>query len=338
MSRNEKHPFTLRRSLHRLFFLRRLTRSPTAGCGPSPLRYHPQSYQSAPIAFPIYPRRPQLISLNSLHSDAQSYTIARIARSLAIFSIDEAIVFADSPSSANNVDTIAALLAYLDCPPFMRKHLFPPISDAESLPALDTPHHPHPKDPWIPYREAIAISADPTTNTTLVDAALDEPQSVPGVFSPSTRLTLHFSDPDSPPTTVHPDIPRSQGGYYWGYSVRRSPSLSAIFTSGTDSYDLSVGISPLGATPAEAFPAEERGRRNGVPRFRRMLVVIGGEGGLETAADNDERLKSMGIEGEKTSELFDRLVSVLPGQGSRAVSGDELVYIALAALKNVWDI
>ncbi|CEJ86236.1 hypothetical protein VHEMI04048 [[Torrubiella] hemipterigena] len=320
----------------------RLSRKRKASIHPPPI---PPSSILPPPFNPIPNGRPWTISIAipssiiaDLHAEAQSYTIARIARSLAIFSIDEAIVFADCPASADHVDTIAALLAYLDCPPFMRKHLFPPIADAESLPALDAPHHPHPKDPWIPYREAIAISTDPATSTTVVDAALDETLSVPGIFPPSTRLTLHFADPDSAPSTVHPDVPRSKGGYYWGYSVRRSPSLSAIFTSGTDNYDLCVGISPQGATPAEAFPAEERGRRSGAPRFRRMLVVIGGDGGLETAANNDERLRSIGIEGEKTGELFDRLVSVLPGQGSRAVSADELVYIALAALKNVWDI
>lgn len=263
------------------------------------------------------------------------------------------VIFNDQPPSSND-HVIAHALAYLDCPPFMRETLFPPMRSAALLPSLDAPHHPNPKDPWIPYREGIALCADEetpsssdpggSTTRTLIDAALDEPVSVIGEFPPQTRVTLRFDemmDPDDEPlaSVVHPDAPREEGGYYWGYAVRRAPDLSSVFTSCpyVSSYDLTVGVSSQGIPLGDAFPAEERRAALG-PSFQHMLIVLGGADGLERAAANDGKLVSMGIYGSRTGELFDRWIDVVPGQGSRVVETDEAMYIALTALRSVWNL
>jgi predicted SPOUT superfamily RNA methylase MTH1 len=101
--------------------------------------------------------------------------VGRIARALAIFSVDEVVVYDDSPTEQRitNADPDAYtgdvdpahfmehLLTYLETPPFMRKVLFPIHPNLRSqglLPSLDMPHHPH-KDEWLPYREGMTLEA-----------------------------------------------------------------------------------------------------------------------------------------------------------------------------------
>ncbi|KAG8408649.1 hypothetical protein J3458_019672 [Metarhizium acridum] len=52
---------------------------------------------------------------------------------------------------------------------------------------------------------------------------------------------------------------------------------------------------------------------------------------------NDEELVKMDIQGGRTRELFDQWVNVLPGQGSRTIRTEEALFIALTALRGLWD-
>jgi predicted SPOUT superfamily RNA methylase MTH1 len=96
---------------------------------------------------------------------------------LAVFSVDEIVVFDDRPVESRTQDVdedgytgdtdpchfMTHILSYLETPPFMRKALFPlhPNLRAQGLlPSLDMPHHPH-KDEWLPYREGISIQGKP---------------------------------------------------------------------------------------------------------------------------------------------------------------------------------
>jgi predicted SPOUT superfamily RNA methylase MTH1 len=92
---------------------------------------------------------------------------------LAVFSIDEVVIYDDRPSETRvqGVDLddytgetdpahfMTHILSYLETPPFMRKTLFPLHPNLRSqglLPSLDMPHHPH-KDEWLPYREGMTV-------------------------------------------------------------------------------------------------------------------------------------------------------------------------------------
>ncbi|KAJ6780109.1 hypothetical protein PWT90_10423 [Aphanocladium album] len=218
-------------------------------------------------------------------------TVARIARSLAIFCVDEVIVYDDAPSVRNTImrldgpggapgaDTytgdsdpchfVAQVLSFLECPPFMRRRLFPlhpNLKHTALLPAVDMPHHPGPKDPWLPYIEGVTVPAEEAAGAgedasksvsgTLVDTGPGGVVQVADVIPPNTRVTLHFDSPDAQhPACTHPDAPRTRGGYYWGYSVRASPSLSGVFTECPfeGGYDLSVGTSERGTPLSQAM-------------------------------------------------------------------------------------
>lgn len=275
----------------------------------------------------------------------------RLARALAVFSVDEAIIFDDSPvasrprhtdplSYTGDVDPahfLAHIMSFLEAPPFMRKALFPlhpNLRLTALLPSLDMPHHPNPRE-WLPYREGVAVEGKTSTGSgTLVEVGLEQPVEIEEDVPPKTRVTLRLPEDETQyPECVHPEMPRTEGGYYWGYSVRKCASLSSVFTESPyeNGYDISIGTSERGTPISKAFPAPKR------VNFKHLLIVFGGPRGLEYASMNDEELSGMDVHGPKTKELFDHWVNVLPNQGSRTIRTDEAVFIALTALRHIWD-
>jgi methyltransferase len=135
---------------------------------------------------------------------------------------------------------------------------------------------------------------------------------------------------------VDPATPRTEGGFYWGYTVRRCNSLAAVFEecSYDGGYDMSIGTSERGLSISEAFPEKKRREPS---NFNHLIVVFGGPRGLEYAAENDPALQDMGIVRGRTKELFDHWVNILPGQGSRTIRTDEALFIGLSGLRKIWE-
>ncbi|PHH76679.1 hypothetical protein CDD83_4214 [Cordyceps sp. RAO-2017] len=296
---------------------------------------------------------PSSILTNLATADQRMAAPGRIARALAVFSVDEVVVFDDSPASSRPRHTdpaaytgdtdpchfLAHILSFLEAPPFMRKTLFPlhpNLRLTALLPSLDMPHHPHPKE-WTAYREGVTVAGKTVSGRgTLVEVGLDAPVEIEEQIPPKTRLTLLFPDDESRrPECVDPAAPRTDGGYYWGYSVRKCASLSSVFTESPfdGGYDVSIGTSERGTPVSRAFPPS-------TPRplaFHHLLIVFGGPRGLEFASMNDDELGGMEVQGARTKELFDHWVNVLPNQGSRTIRTEEAVFIALTALRGLWD-
>jgi predicted SPOUT superfamily RNA methylase MTH1 len=172
---------------------------------------------------------------------------------------------------------------------------------------------------------------------TVVDIGLPNTVTITESIPPKTRVTLKMPDDSSsgaPPEPVHPAAPRTDAGYFWGFSVRRAASLSSVLTESpyADGYDMSIGTSERGVPLSRAFPNYDQ-----TASFSHLLVVFGGPRGLEFAAMNDPQLGEMGIAGGRTKELFDHWVNVLPGQGTRGIKTDEALLIALTGLRRLWD-
>lgn len=262
---------------------------------------------------------------------------------------------------------IQHLLSFLECPPFMRRALFPmhPNLRASGLfPSMDMPHHPHVRE-WLPWREGVTVDpaevagddqeakdnagSNPKTKKgtgkeeggTWVEIGMREQVRLADEIPPRTRLTLHFPHhmDTSTCTAVDPAAPRTQDGYYWGYTVRRADSLSAVFTEAPfgDGYDVSIGTSERGLPLSSAFGGAKKASKEGALKFQHLLVVFGGKRGLEYAAMNDPELKDLGVQQGRTKELFDHWINVLPNQGSRTIRTDEAVFIALAGLRGYWE-
>lgn len=238
------------------------------------------------------------------------------------------------------------LLSYLETPPHLRRLLFPihpNLKTAGTLPSLDLPHHLR-SDDWCPYREGVTLADGVKRGQgTKVEAGLRIPVIVDDEIPANTRVTLKFDekarDANSNPKeksifgeAVSPDEPREEGGYYWGFNVRKAPSLSDVFTECAfeGGYDMTIGTSERGVNLEDLYLGDQEQKVEG---FKHLLVVFGGVAGLEVAVKNDAELQKLGV--VEAKDVFDRWVNVCPGQGSRTIRTEEAVWIALMGLRRL---
>lgn len=282
----------------------------------------------------------------------------QVARALAVFCVDEVIVFSDGhgmkggykPSSDGYSGTadpdyfLVHLLSYLETPPHLRRLLFPlhpDLNKAGTLPSLDLPHHLKP-DEWCSFREGVTL---PGANEqgTLVEAGLRIPVTVAAQIPEKTRVTLRFDEEaeaaakDKNGTVIEaapvaPEEPREHAGYYWGYGIRRAACLSDVFTEcGYEGgYDISIGTSERGIDVEELYTGTEEQK---LGKFKHLLIVFGGVAGLEVAVKNDAQLQKLGI--VEAKDVFDRWINVCPGQGSRTIRTEEAVWMGLMGLRRL---
>lgn len=175
--------------------------------------------------------------LSSAQTHDQKTALAgHIARALAVFCVDEIVVFSDTgypepPPPASSAASytgfiapthfLAHLLSYLETPPHLRKVLFPlhpNLRTAGMLPSLDMPHHLRAHE-WCLYREGVVLDTMPeatatataTTTTaaitiakgstgSFVDAGFAQPVRIASTIPPSTRVTLKFPSATPPPS------------------------------------------------------------------------------------------------------------------------------------------
>jgi predicted SPOUT superfamily RNA methylase MTH1 len=121
---------------------------------------------------------PGSVLANAQTPALQTYLAGQIARALAIFEVDEVIIFAErvratiagtvsSPSSTAFDTHLARLLQYAECPQYLRQALFPHTPELQYvglLNPLDTPHHPR-RHEGTPYREGVVVPAPDTGAT-----------------------------------------------------------------------------------------------------------------------------------------------------------------------------
>jgi methyltransferase len=180
------------------------------------------------------------------------------------------------------------------------------------------------------YREGVATKS--SQRGTEVDVGLSDPCFATGVqIPPHTRVTLKIKDDGSMEAeAVAPTAPREEGGYYWGYTVRRCSSLSSVFTECPfdGGYDVSFGTSERGIPVSDV-------QTSSIPRYNHFLIAFGGVAGLEMAARNDPELVKRGVNGGTVRELFDYWVNLVPGQGSRTIRTEEAVWCGLIGLRGV---
>src|SRR5207245_8285176 len=108
------------------------------------------------------PRRPQRLSVaipssfteDVPHLREKTSRVGLIARSLAIFRVDEVVVYYDQTgsSSAREADLLEKLLTYQETPQHLRKAMFkqdPDLQFSGILPPLRNPSHPNVGEPRL---------------------------------------------------------------------------------------------------------------------------------------------------------------------------------------------
>ncbi|KAI9885045.1 MAG: hypothetical protein M1823_003144 [Watsoniomyces obsoletus] len=117
---------------------------------------------------------PGSIIANAQTHDLKTSLAGQLARALAVFCVDEVIIFNDDDDDFHDISAkdetytgftdpshfLIQILGYLETPPYLRKMLFPihpNLRTAGTLPSLDMPHHLKSDEECL-YREGVTIS------------------------------------------------------------------------------------------------------------------------------------------------------------------------------------
>jgi predicted SPOUT superfamily RNA methylase MTH1 len=147
------------------------------------------------------PRRPQWLSVaipssftkDVPHLREKTSRVGLIARSLAIFRVDEALIYNDDigGNSANEGRFIEKLLAYQETPQYLRRSLFkqdPDLQFSGTLPPLRMPSHPNVGEPRIgEVREGLVVESG---TKSIVNAGFRAPVEVTSKLKLQERVTI----------------------------------------------------------------------------------------------------------------------------------------------------
>ena len=268
---------------------------------------------------------PASIISDTPHLREKTSKIGLIARSAAIFRVNEIILYPDNAkiNQQKDLDFIALLLKYLETPQYLRKALFklePDLQYAGILPPLRTPHHPlSGKTKHLQvgeYREGLVLSEQ--KEGLAVDIGVQQPSLLrQKQYAVGERLTLQVINV-SGSVEVQPanreDIP-----VYWGYRVQvEKRSFGQI--SKDKGFDLKIATAKIG----DSFMAVEGRIADKWSGSDRVLVGFGAPSrGLHEIVE-DEHLK--------LNDLADFVVNTVPNQGTVTVRTEEALLATLAIL------
>ncbi|XP_048876472.1 putative methyltransferase C9orf114 homolog [Brienomyrus brachyistius] len=280
---------------------------------------------------------------NAQSPELRTYLAGQIARACTVFCIDEVVVFDECGEDPKSVEgefkgvgkkgnacvQLARILQYLECPQYLRKSFFPKHQDlqfAGLLNPLDSPHHMR-MDEEAEFREGVVLDRPCKPGKgSLVNCGMRKEVQIDKQLQAGLRVTVCLSKNQRPDgrvfkgVVVAPHVPRSDAGFYWGYSVRLASCLSNVFTEcpHKNGYDLTVGTSERGSNVDHFM----------LPPFKHLLVVFGGVQGLEASVDADQNLDIA-----DPSVLFHHYLNTCPNQGSRTIRTEEAILISLSILR-----
>lgn len=280
---------------------------------------------------------------NAQSTELRTYLAGQIARACVVFCVDEIIVFDEQGEDVKSVEgefkgvgkkghaciQLARILQYLECPQYLRKWFFPKHQDlqyAGLLNPLDSPHHMR-IDEESEYREGIILDRPMKQGKgSFANCGMRKEVQIDKQLQPGLRVTVQLNQTQNQESKLYkgvvvaPHVPRTNGGLYWGYSVRLASCLSAVFTESPykEGYDLTIGTSERGSNVDQTS----------LSPFKHLLVVFGGLQGLEASVDADQNLDVT-----DPSVLFDRYLNTCPSQGSRTIRTEEAILISMASLR-----
>jgi len=272
-------------------------------------------------------RRPQRLSValpasftrDIPHLREKTSRAGIVARALAIFRVDEAIIYADAKGySEKEGRLLQKLLSYQETPQYMRRALFardPELQFAGILPPLRLPSHPSIDKPRIGMvREAVAVRAG---DTSAVDAGFSSLVTVRSKLKPLDRVTVSLTrlEPSIEGKLVDPDrLP-----IYWGFRITRTDSTLGRLIRG-EKRDLTISTSRKGRAIREIL-------QDLISRWRssqRTLILFGSpDEGVP------EILNKEGVEVEKACDFN---LNMIPNQGVETVRTEEALFATLSIL------
>ena len=274
------------------------------------------------------PRRHQLLSValpssftkDVPHLREKTSRVGLIARSLAIFRVDEVVIYNDQigGNSASEGNLLEKLLAFQETPQYLRKALFkqdPDLQFSGILPPLRIPSHPNIADPRIgEIREGVVIESGLRST---VNAGFRTPVEVPSKLRLLERVTIKLVQIS--PRLQGQFVERARLPIYWGFRVIRTDlTLGRLIRS--RSQDLTISTSRRGKGVREVL-------NDLTLRWissQRPLVVFGSpsEGVPEILAK----------EGDDLSKMVDFNLNMIPNQEVETVRTEEAVLATMSIL------
>ena len=152
----------------------------------------------------------------------RTYKVGIIARALAIFQVDNVVIFNDGHDrnydGKTDGDFIAEVLNYMDTPQYLRKKAIPikpELKHVGILPPLRAPHHPVNNQPDVgDYRQGFTVKRN--KKGTFVDIGMDKLAFCKEQLTVKKIFDFKITKIAKKEVIVTPDKP---DGIYWGYNV-----------------------------------------------------------------------------------------------------------------------
>jgi predicted SPOUT superfamily RNA methylase MTH1 len=274
------------------------------------------------------PRRPQWLSVaipssftkDVPHLREKTSRVGLIARSLAIFRVDEALIYNDDigGNSANEGRFIEKLLAYQETPQYLRRSLFkqdPDLQFSGTLPPLRMPSHPNVGEPRIgEVREGLVVESG---TKSIVNAGFRAPVEVTSKLKLQERVTIKLvrTSPRLQADLVEP----TRLPIYWGFRVTRT-SLTLGKLIGSRRQDLTISTSRRGNVVQEALNDLSLRWKSS----HRPLILFGSpsQGVPEILAK----------EGADLTKMVDFNLNMISNQGVETVRTEEALLATLSIL------
>jgi methyltransferase len=274
------------------------------------------------------PRRPQWLSValpssftkDIPHLREKTGRVGLIARSLAIFRVDEVLIYNDEPGKNSDTEgrLLEKLLAYQETPQYLRRAIFkqdPDLQFSGVLPPLRMPSHPNFGEPRIgEIREGLVIESGPKS---IVNAGLTAPVEIASKLNPRERVTIKLvrTSPSLRGELVEP----TRLPIYWGFRVTRT-KLTLGKLMGSRGQDLTIATSRRGKLVRDVL--DELSLR--WKSAQRPLVLFGSpsEGVPEILAK----------ERADPTKMVDFNLNMIPNQAVETVRTEEAVFATLSIL------
>lgn len=163
----------------------------------------------------------------------KSRKISLIARTCAIFHVQTIYLYHESSGTEQDKSLLRTILRYLETPQYLRRTLFPKISElkyAGILSPLKIPHHTYTPDSTKiktgDIREGMVFFSK---GGKYVDVGLDKPIQYFGDERGGRRITVQFKSGFPEPSIKQ--IKRNEVRQYWGYEVKESANLRMLLSS-----------------------------------------------------------------------------------------------------------
>jgi methyltransferase len=274
------------------------------------------------------PRRPQWLSIalpssftkDVPHLREKTGRVGLIARSLAIFRVDEVLIYNDEPDKSPDTEgrLLEKLLAYQETPQYLRRAMFkqdPDLQFSGILPPLRMPSHPNLGEPRIgEIREGLVIESGPKS---IVNVGLTAPVEIASKLNPRDRVTIRLvrTSPSLRGELVEP----TRLPIYWGFRVTRT-KLTLGKLIGSRRQDMKISTSRRGKLIRDVL--DELSIR--WKSAQRPLVLFGSpsEGVPEILAKERVDL----------TKMVDFNLNMIPNQAVETVRTEEAVLATLSIL------